>query len=142
MSTSYKGKEFFRIGYYVYNNYIDEELLENPPEKVKIEAVYRNILLEKPRITRFQIDWEDRKMEEEVPAEKAGTSMTGTEATSMLQEKASPYQENLSIWQGYQDSAGEKGVVQEMHREEQNNPFFTNNSDNFESVGLVYKQNF
>lgn len=81
-------------------------------------------------------------MEEEVPAEKAGTSMTGTEATSMLQEKASPYQENLSIWQGYQDSAGEKGVVQEMHREEQNNPFFTSNSDNFESVGLVYKQNF
>ena len=66
LTVSYKGAEFFRIGYYVYNNYIDPELLENTPEKVIIEKVHRNILADKPRITRFEIEWE-KQPEETIP---------------------------------------------------------------------------
>ena len=58
LTVAYRGKEFFRIGYYVYNNYVDTELIENPPEQVAIDKVYRNVLADKPRITRFDIQWE------------------------------------------------------------------------------------
>jgi len=41
----------------VYNSYVDQELIEADPEQVIIEKVQRNILADKPRITRFNIDW-------------------------------------------------------------------------------------
>ncbi|KRX02919.1 Histone chaperone, ASF1-like protein [Pseudocohnilembus persalinus] len=59
LSVSYKNQEFFRVGYYLYNVYVDQELLENDPEEVVIEKVQRQILANKPRITRFDIDWGD-----------------------------------------------------------------------------------
>ena len=67
LSTSYKGKEFFRIGYYVYNNYVDPVLLETPPEAIKLDAVYRNIFVDKPRITRFNLDWDEKKDSQALP---------------------------------------------------------------------------
>ena len=39
LSVSYKKQEFFRVGYYVYNQYIDPELIENDPEEIIIEKV-------------------------------------------------------------------------------------------------------
>jgi len=51
------GREFVRVGYYVNNDYIDEELRENPPPQVDFSKLYRNILVEKPRVTRFLIEW-------------------------------------------------------------------------------------
>ena len=142
LSTSYRGKEFFRIGYYVYNNYIDKELLENPPEKVNIDALQRNILSEKPRITRFQINWGDEKMDEET--EKTGTAVAGTEGPSLLQEKVSAYQENFGMWQEYQGTlnANEKNTVQDSCKEESSNPFYVSNSDNYDSTGLYFKAAF
>jgi histone chaperone ASF1 len=41
----------------VNNDYADPFLLENPPPKVDISKLQRNILADKPRITRFPIDW-------------------------------------------------------------------------------------
>jgi hypothetical protein len=58
ITCSYKGKEFIRIGYYVNNSYTTEELSENPPSTVDITSVSRFILADKPRITKFPIDWE------------------------------------------------------------------------------------
>jgi histone chaperone ASF1 len=43
------------VGYYVNNEYADEALREAPPASVAIERVTRNILAEKPRVTRFPI---------------------------------------------------------------------------------------
>ena len=57
ITISYAKKEFFRCGYYVYNNYVEKELLENDPPQVLIERIQRSILAEKPRITRYDIDW-------------------------------------------------------------------------------------
>ncbi len=58
LSVSYKKQEFFRVGYYVYNQYVDAELIENDPPEVLIDRVQRSILADKPRITRFPIQWE------------------------------------------------------------------------------------
>ena len=49
LTCSYKGKEFIRIGYYVNNEYADEELRENPPERVDFSKLWRSILADHPR---------------------------------------------------------------------------------------------
>lgn len=58
LSCSYADREFVRVGYYVNNEYDTEELREMPPAKVLLEHVARNILAEKPRVTRFNIVWD------------------------------------------------------------------------------------
>ena len=57
LTCSYDGRELVRVGYYVNNEYTDPELAENPPSKPVIEKIRRNILAEKPRVTRFAIKW-------------------------------------------------------------------------------------
>jgi histone chaperone ASF1 len=57
LTCSYDNREFVRVGYYVNNEYADEALAENPPAKPVIEKIRRNILAEKPRVTRFAIKW-------------------------------------------------------------------------------------
>ncbi|CAI5702771.1 hypothetical protein KXD40_003134 [Peronospora effusa] len=57
VTCSYRGREFVRVGYYVNNDYADPFLLENPPARVDISKLQRNILADKPRVTRFPIDW-------------------------------------------------------------------------------------
>jgi histone chaperone ASF1 len=53
LTCSYLGQEFVRVGYYVNNDYDDEQLREEPPSKVLIDKVQRNILSDKPRVTKF-----------------------------------------------------------------------------------------
>ena len=57
VTCSYRGREFVRVGYYVNNDYADPFLLENPPTRVDVSKLQRNILADKPRVTRFPIDW-------------------------------------------------------------------------------------
>ncbi|PVI06969.1 histone deposition protein Asf1 [Periconia macrospinosa] len=66
LSCSYDEREFVRVGYYVNNEYTDEALALEPPAKPVIEKVRRNILAEKPRVTRFAIKWDS---EETAPPE-------------------------------------------------------------------------
>ncbi len=61
-SVSYQKQEFFRVGYFVYNNYEDPLLLENP-FPIQYDKVVRSILADKPRIIRHQIDWESESGE-------------------------------------------------------------------------------
>lgn len=70
LSCSYADREFVRVGYYVNNEYDSEELRENPPNKVQVEHVTRNILAEKPRVTRFNIVWDNEDAAEEFPPEQ------------------------------------------------------------------------
>ena len=39
LTCSYKDQEFVRVGYYVNNEYVDEEMRESPPAKPIIEKV-------------------------------------------------------------------------------------------------------
>ncbi|RMZ70271.1 histone chaperone asf1 [Pyrenophora seminiperda CCB06] len=66
LSCSYEEREFVRVGYYVNNEYTDEALALDPPTKPVIEKVQRQILAEKPRVTRFAIKWDS---EESAPPE-------------------------------------------------------------------------
>ena len=57
LSCSYDDREFVRVGYYVNNEYDSEEMNAEPPSRVDIKRVRRNVLAEKPRVTRFAIKW-------------------------------------------------------------------------------------
>lgn len=58
LTCSYNDTEFIRVGYYVNNEYADEELREDPPSTVRLDRVVRNILAEKPRVTRFPCEFD------------------------------------------------------------------------------------
>ncbi|EQL03627.1 Histone chaperone, ASF1-like protein [Ophiocordyceps sinensis CO18] len=66
LTCAYDGREFVRVGYYVNNEYDSAELSAEPPAKPVIERVKRNVLAEKPRVTRFAIRWDS---EASAPAE-------------------------------------------------------------------------
>lgn len=70
LSCSYKEREFVRVGYYVNNEYDSEELRENPPAKVQVDHIVRNILAEKPRVTRFNIAWDNDDNIDDYPPEQ------------------------------------------------------------------------
>merc|ERR1712150_26622 len=58
ITCSYREQEFLRVGYYVNNEYTEEYDPEvGPPMPLDMTKVVRQILAEKPRITRFPIDW-------------------------------------------------------------------------------------
>jgi histone chaperone ASF1 len=57
LTCAYAGREFVRVGYYVNNEYDSEEMNADPPSKPILDRVRRNILAEKPRVTRFAIKW-------------------------------------------------------------------------------------
>lgn len=61
MTASYRSQEFIRVGYYVHNQLIGE-LQEGKeiddlslPDLVK--QIKRTIISDKPRVTKFNIDW-------------------------------------------------------------------------------------
>lgn len=61
LTCSYLEQEFIRIGYYVNNDYGDNKVLsENPPEKPSLPDVWRHILADQPRVTRIQINWNEK----------------------------------------------------------------------------------
>ena len=58
LTCSYKMAEFVRVGYYVNNEYVDPELVENPPPKPLFDKLQRNILASNPRVTKFKVNWD------------------------------------------------------------------------------------
>ena len=63
LCCSYNNQEFFRCGYYLNNIYDNEEMNINPPEKVDKDRIIRSLLADKPRITRFDIDWDNENVD-------------------------------------------------------------------------------
>ncbi|KAG6377844.1 anti-silence-domain-containing protein [Boletus reticuloceps] len=57
LTGSYKDQEFVRVGYYQNTEYDNEEMKENPPQKIMFERLVRDMNT-KPRVTRFQIKWD------------------------------------------------------------------------------------
>lgn len=57
ITCSFMDHKFVQIGYYVNNEYSEPYEPENPPNPVEISKLYRNILHDQPRVTRFAIDW-------------------------------------------------------------------------------------
>ncbi|CAL4089401.1 unnamed protein product, partial [Meganyctiphanes norvegica] len=91
LTCGYKGQEFVRVGYYVNNSYTDPEMQESPPDTPVFDKLQRNILGSQPRVTKFKIDWDDAKDNENIPpAENTGDASTSQNSvdlkTSMLAE--------------------------------------------------------
>lgn len=84
LTCSYTGQEFLRVGYYVNNDYDDEQLREEPPSKVLLGKVQRNILSDKPRVTKFPINFHP---EDEPPETSAHPTRTTTEASDVNGEE-------------------------------------------------------
>ena len=63
LCCSYNNQEFFRCGYYLNNIYDNEEMNINPPEKVDKNRIIRSLLADKPRITRFDIKWDNENID-------------------------------------------------------------------------------
>lgn len=61
LTCSYNDQEFYRIGYYVNNQYVDPELIENLPSAPIVEKIQRSILEDRPRISKFPIEWTNVK---------------------------------------------------------------------------------
>jgi len=58
VTCSYREEEFVRVGYYVNNEYSEEYDEEaGPPMPLDMGKVVRTILADKPRVTRFPINW-------------------------------------------------------------------------------------
>jgi len=57
LTCSYIGQEFIRVGYFVNNEYENEDLKLNPPSKPDFSRIVREVLVDKPRVTRYPIDW-------------------------------------------------------------------------------------
>jgi histone chaperone ASF1 len=56
LTCSYKGNEFVRIGYYV-NNELQAGV--DPEARIEVKDITRNILLDTPVVTRYDIAWDD-----------------------------------------------------------------------------------
>ncbi|KAF1977172.1 histone deposition protein Asf1 [Bimuria novae-zelandiae CBS 107.79] len=117
LSCSYDDREFVRVGYYVNNEYTDEALQLEPPAKPIIEKVRRNILAEKPRVTRFAIKWDsDETAPPEFPPEQPEADLNadgdqyGIEEEEEEEEEeeaegAAPAGEDAAM-EGAEDTAG------------------------------------
>ncbi|EEB08225.1 histone chaperone Cia1 [Schizosaccharomyces japonicus yFS275] len=74
LSCAYEENEFVRVGYYVNNEMegVDlQEMEESEVKKIKVDVdkVWRNILAEKPRVTRFNIQWDNPDFDDAPPAQ-------------------------------------------------------------------------
>ncbi|GAB4815579.1 hypothetical protein N2152v2_002625 [Parachlorella kessleri] len=54
-------QEFLRVGYYVSTEYTDEALRDDPPDTPEVDKLVRSILADKPRVTKFPIEWDPAK---------------------------------------------------------------------------------
>ncbi|KAL2135152.1 hypothetical protein VTI74DRAFT_9583 [Chaetomium olivicolor] len=89
LTCAYDGREFVRVGYYVNNEYESEELVNDPPAKPIIEKIRRNVLANKPRVTRFAIKWDsEASAPPEYPPEQPEADLVADEEEYGAEELA------------------------------------------------------
>eukprot|EP01117_Protostelium_nocturnum_P013721 TRINITY_DN5153_c0_g1_i1.p1 TRINITY_DN5153_c0_g1~~TRINITY_DN5153_c0_g1_i1.p1 ORF type:complete len:490 (+),score=94.16 TRINITY_DN5153_c0_g1_i1:118-1587(+) len=68
LGCSYVGQEFINVGFFISNEYDTKELNEHPPSRPNFSRMIRNIAADKPKVTRYVIDWtlEDPNYEKEI----------------------------------------------------------------------------
>ena len=100
VTCSYREKEFVRVGYYVNNEYDDDEMYNDdgttvgglPPKPLDMNKVRRIVLADKPRVTRFPIQWGDQTEEEakETTPIVLGTSSSSSNDDGIMMGTVSP----------------------------------------------------
>ena len=99
LCCSYNNQEFFRCGYYLNNLYDNEEMNFNPPEKVDKNHILRSLLADKPRITRFDIDWDNDSRNKNSEKERNNNENFMFEDGKMDANKFNALQEDKNIEQ-------------------------------------------
>eukprot|EP00300_Choanocystis_sp_HF-7_P022197 c21366_g1_i1.p1 GENE.c21366_g1_i1~~c21366_g1_i1.p1 ORF type:complete len:204 (+),score=29.53 c21366_g1_i1:53-613(+) len=84
LTCSYRGKEFLRVGYYVYNQYDDDELQKEPPQVPIVDRIRRHILAEQPRVTKWQITWDDPEQVQATTAVKEKTDSMEVDSSEVV----------------------------------------------------------
>lgn len=95
VTCSYREKEFVRVGYYVNNEYAepyDEEA--GPPKPLDMNKVRRAVLSEKPRVTRFPIQWGDK---DETTAAQSAAENNAPQAGQEQQQQQQPQQQQRGM---------------------------------------------
>ncbi|KAH6605990.1 hypothetical protein Trco_005143 [Trichoderma cornu-damae] len=116
LTCAYDRREFVRVGYYVNNEYDSEELNAEPPAKPIIERVKRNVLAEKPRVTRFAIKWDsEASAPPEFPPEQPEADLVADEEEYGAEEAEEEAAEEAAA----EAAAKEKGEDSEMAGEDE-----------------------
>jgi len=91
VTCSYKEQEFARIGYYVNNEYAEPYDPEvGPPSPLDLNKVVRTILADKPRVTRFPINWTGKvEQQQQQQDQVTGGMATEGEANQQQYQQAS-----------------------------------------------------
>ncbi|GAO18388.1 uncharacterized protein UV8b_05406 [Ustilaginoidea virens] len=114
LTCTYDGREFVRVGYYVNNEYDSEELNAEPPSKPIVERVRRNILSEKPRVTRFAIKWDsEASAPPEFPPEQPEADLVA-DGEEYGAEEAEEEAEEETVAEASDKSNGQTGEDAEM----------------------------
>ena len=83
VTCSYKEQEFARIGYYVNNEYAEPYDPEvGPPSPLDLNKVVRTILADKPRVTRFPINWTGKVEQQQQQDQEKGVWLRKVKPTS------------------------------------------------------------
>uniref|UniRef100_A0A8R1I174 Anti-silencing function protein 1 n=1 Tax=Caenorhabditis japonica TaxID=281687 RepID=A0A8R1I174_CAEJA len=61
LRCKYNDQEFINLGWFVANEYTDEELKENPPAQPRVDKLSRKVETEDLRVTTFPIKWTDEE---------------------------------------------------------------------------------
>lgn len=84
LTCSYSNQEFFRVGFYI-NNIHEDENYEIDTSPIDISKINRLILSDKPRITKFNISWDNNT--QSIPTySNHGMFETGNEADNLKNE--------------------------------------------------------
>lgn len=84
VTCSYREREFVRIGYYLNNLYTGEYDEETGPPslpRLDMKLVQRQILADKPRVTKFPISWGNEVEEQQQQTDMAAEPIEKTDGT-------------------------------------------------------------
>lgn len=120
ITCSYNQAEFIRIGYYLNNDYRDPALREEPPDQITaaemVPLLQREILADKPRVTRYTIGWDEEQTADQRDFARDNAALPATEDGVMEGED-----EEMEDGESEQDSEGSEGMEQEagggMHQD-------------------------
>ncbi|ORY84318.1 histone chaperone [Protomyces lactucae-debilis] len=123
LTASYDDREFVRIGFYSNNEYADQakreaytQLLAQGTEEekaafkfegVKQVAVQRNILVEKPRVTRFNIMWDNENFTDAPPVQEEPEEGDDVVAVDQEEDEEEHEQEEEEEEEAEGDAQGE-----------------------------------
>jgi len=124
ITCSYREQEFVRIGYYINNEYVTEEMKENPPDMPQIDQLKRLVCLN-PRVTRMVINW-DEKDENSMPSE-AQTEET-SEPTPFNFELSNSQSSAMDQFSRLEHCFRMKTPSQEANKPQERPPVFVENS--------------